>query len=189
MTLNLARAAAIGLAIAAAAPGLAQTAPAAPPAPPAGMMMHGGHGGGHGGHGAHGGRGGHGMMDMRAFPSMSEAGRKTMSEAMRAGGDRKVEREAVKAARDRMLAILDADRLDTNALKRAMEDERNAANSNRERRQSAMLGAFGKLSVADRKAFVADSRAMKTRMESRMKQWRGKRMMQGGGETPPPSPM
>jgi uncharacterized membrane protein len=183
MTMNLARATAIGLAIAAATPGLAQTAPAAPPAPPAGMMMHGGHGGGHGG------RGGHGMMDMRAFPSMSEAGRKTMSEAMRAGGDRKVEREAVKAARDRMLAILDADRLDTAALKRAMEDERNAANANRERHQAAMITAFGKLSVADRKAFVADSRAMKTRMESRMKQWRGKRMMHGGGETPPPSPM
>ena len=182
MTMNLARPAAIGLAIAAAAPGLAQSAPAAPPAPPAGMMMHAGPGG-------PGGPGGHGMMDMRAFPSMSEAGRKTMSEAMRAGGDRKAEHETVKAARDRMLAILDADRLDTAALKRAMEDERNAANANRERHQAAMIAAFGKLSVADRKGFVADSRAMKTRMESRMKQWRGKRMMHGGGDMPPPPPM
>ena len=48
-----------------------------------------------------------------------------------------------------------------------------------------MPPAFGKLSIADRKAFVADTRAMKTRMESRMKGWRGKR---GGMEDMPASP-
>ncbi|MFZ4689101.1 MAG: periplasmic heavy metal sensor [Polymorphobacter sp.] len=173
--------AAIG-ALLAAAPVLAQTAPPAPPAAPAaGKMMHGGMGG-------MGGMRGHGGMN--PYASMSEAGRATMRDAMRAGGDRKAEREQVKAARDRMLVLLDAERLDSSALKRAMDDERNAANASRERHQAAMLAAFGKLSVADRKAFVADSRAMKARMEQRVQQWRGKR---GAGmptdDMPPPPPM
>lgn len=181
MTIFSLRSAAIGLLLAGAVPAMAQTAPPAPPAPPAGgMMMHGGHGG-------------PGRMHGRGmFKSMSEAGRKTMMEAMHAGGDRKAEREQVKAARDRMLAVLDADRLDTAALKRTMEEERAVANAGRERHQAAMLAGFAKLSTADRKAFVADARAMKTRMETRMQHWRGKRMGDmggmGGDHMPPPPP-
>lgn len=170
------RAVTIGLMLAGAAPVLAQTpAPAAPAASaPAGghRMMRGGHGGG--------------MMHGKAFASMSEAGRATMREAMKAGGDRKTDHAAVKAARDRMLALLDAERLDSAALKRAMDEERNASNASRERHQTAMLAAFQKLSVADRKAFVADARAMRTRMESRMKEHRGKR---GMTDDMPPPPM
>ena len=184
MTILSLRNLAAGLLIAAAAPALAQMPP-----PPAGPM-----GGPMGGQMApggmrHGGPGGWG--DRAAFASMSEAGRKTMMDAMQAGGDRKAERDTVRAARDKMLAILDADRLDSAALKRAMDDERNAANASRERHQTAMLGAFAKLSVADRKAFVADSRAMKARMEERMQGWRGKRGMRGGmgGDMPPPPGM
>ncbi|PZN95416.1 MAG: hypothetical protein DCF31_06775 [Alphaproteobacteria bacterium] len=172
------RAAALGAVLLTAAPVLAQAAPPPPPAPGAGMMA--------GPEFRGRGRMGHG----KAFASMSEAGRKTMWEAMRGNEDRKENRQAVKAARDRMLTILDADRLDTNALKRAMDDERNAATVSRERHQAAMLTAFGKLSVADRKAFVADSRAMKSRMEARMQQWRSKRPMRGmggrDGEVPTP---
>ena len=167
------RAVAAGLMLSAAAPVLAQAAAPVAPVAPAGRMMRGGHGG---------------MMHDRAFPSMSEAGRATMREAMAAGGDRKAEREAVKAARDRMLAILDAERLDSAALKRAMEEERNAANASRERHQTAMLAAFSKLSLADRKAFVADSRAMKARIETRMQEWRGKRGARGDVPPPPSSP-
>lgn len=167
---NFARSGAmIALLLAAAAPVAAQM----PPPPPGGPAMAAGH---------HGGRGMHGRG---MFASMSEAGRKTMMEAMRGGGDRRAEREQVKAARDRMLTLLEAERLDTGALKRALDDERNAANASRERHQAAMLAAFGKLSVADRKAFVADARAMKDRMESRMKDRRGKR---GGMDDMPPPP-
>lgn len=151
-------AAAALLALAAAAPALAQPAP---PAAPQGTMRDRprpmeGHGGMHG----------------RAFASMSEAGRATMREQMRGGGDRREDREAVKAARDRMLVLLDAERLDTAALRRAMDDERKAANASRERAQAALLAGFTKLSVADRKAFVADARAMKSRVEGRVKAWR-----------------
>lgn len=174
---NFARSGAMfALLLAAAAPVAAQM----PPPPPGGPAMAAGH---HGGRGMHG----RGMDGRGMFASMSEAGRKTMMEAMRGGGDRRAEREQVKAARDRMLTLLEAERLDTGALKRALDDERNAANASRERHQAAMLAAFGKLSVADRKAFVADARAMKDRMESRMKDRRGKRG--GMDDMPPPPPM
>lgn len=149
----------------AALPVAAQQAPAPPPAHEGGMM----HKRLRGGHSAE-----------RMFPSMSEAGRATMRDAMAVGDSRRVEHEQIKAARDRMLTLLEAERLDTAALKRAMEEERNIANASRERRQAAMLTAFGKLSLADRKAFVTDSRAMKSRMEQRVEGWRARR-----GEMPP----
>lgn len=146
------------LLIGAASPALAQ---AAPPPPPIGnggrSMMAGPMGGG------------------RAFPSMSEAGRETMRTAMRGGDDRREDRDAIRAARERMLTILEADRLDTGALKRAMEDERRIAENSHQRRQAAMMQAFQQLSAADRKAFVADSRAMKDRMESRIERWKQRR--------------
>ena len=138
-----------------------------------------------------GGPGGPGMMGPdRAFASMSEAGRKTMRDAFGDREARKADHEAIKAARERMMTILDADRLDTNALRRAMDDERKLADTSHDRRQAAMMTALGKLSAADRKAFVADSRAMKARMETRMDDWRkrgGARGMGGrDGDMPPP---
>ena len=160
----------IALMLATAVPVVAQTPPPLP-----GMAPMGGPGPG-------GGR----MHGRAMFASMSEAGRKTMMEAMRAGGDRRDEMQQVKAARDRMLTLLEADKLDSAALKRALDDERNAANANRERHQAAMLAAFGKLSAADRKAFVVDARAMKSRMESRMQHRRGKRGGMAGDMPPPP---
>ena len=180
------RAMVLGTALIAAAPVLAQAVPA-----PAGAGMTAGPKSGM----RHGGPG---MMDSgmmgpdRAFASMSEAGRKTMRESMGSPDDRKADHEAVKAARDRMLTILDADKLDTGALRRSMDDERKLATASHDRRQAAMLAGFSKLSAADRKAFVADSRAMKTRMETRMEAWRkrgGPRGMGGrDGDMPPPPP-
>jgi Spy/CpxP family protein refolding chaperone len=163
MTTLTLRAAAFGLLIAA-VPAAAQQAAPTPPA--AGDMMHKRQRGGHG---------------ERMFPSMSEAGRATMREAMAAGDNRRTEHAQIKAARDRMLTLLEAERLDTGALKRAMDEERTIANASRERRQAAMLTAFGKLSVADRRAFVTDSRAMKSRMEERVEGWRARR---GGAASP-----
>jgi metal-sulfur cluster biosynthetic enzyme len=118
---------------------------------------------------------------------MSEAGRAIMKEAMMAGGDRRAERAKVEAARERMLAALDADRLDTGAVKRAMDEERALAEATRQERQAAMLAAFGKLSTVDRKAFVADSRAMKNRMDKRMQGWRERLRDRRSAPLAPPS--
>jgi len=131
------------------------------------------------------GRDRQGPMNYRSmFSSLSPAGQATMREAMRGNlAARQAEHDAVKAARDRMLTILDADRLDTGALKKAMADERAAANAGRDRMQASMAAGFAKLSLADRRAFVAEAKAMRARMEERMKDWRGR-----GGDGPPDPP-
>jgi hypothetical protein len=147
-------------ALIAAAPAFAQSAPPAPPAPP--QMGH--HAGQKGPHGMERGMG----MNARMFPSMSEAGRKTMHDAMMAGGNRRDDRQKVEAARDKMLAALEAERFDAGTVKRAMDEERALSDASRQQRQVAMLAAFQKLSAEDRKAFVTDSRAMKARMQGRM---------------------
>lgn len=117
------------------------------------------------------------------FSGLSEAGRATMREAMRGEREeRREDREAVRVARDRMLAVLEAERLDTAALRRAMDEERERANASRERAQAALLAGFAKLSAADRRAFVADARAMRGRMEGRFRQFRARR---GAGSEQP----
>lgn len=153
MTIKLIRAAGLGLLLAA-SPVLAQTPP--PAKAEAGMMQ--------------GDR-----MGGRMFASLSDAGRATMMEAMKAS-DWRAERTEVRAARDRMLTILEADRLDTAALKKAMDEERAISAASHERRQTAMLAAFSKLSVEDRKAFVTDARAMREKMQERMQGRMGERM-------------
>lgn len=166
MTMGFVRAAGLVL-LMAAGPVLAQPAPPEPPKQERGM----------------GGRGMRGEM----FAGMSEAGRGVMREAMRAGReDRMANREQVKAARDRMLGVLEADRLDVAALKRAMDDERKAADASHDRRQTAMLAAYQKLSVEDRKAFVAGARATREKMADRVQTMRERMrerrtMRQGGG--------
>jgi Spy/CpxP family protein refolding chaperone len=161
-------------ALLAAAPAIAQPAPPAPPAAPAPM------GGPHG-------RGMH--MGDRMFPSMSEAGRAIMREAMMTGGNRREDRQKMEAVRDKMLTVVSADKLDLAAIRRVMEEERALADASRQQRQSAMLAAIQKLSPEDRKAFVADSRAMKTRMEARMDGWRERwRQRRGGEPRPLPAP-
>ena len=158
------------------------TAPAfAQPAPPAPPAAH--HAGPH-----HGAGPKMGQMGARMFPSMSEAGRKTMHEAMMAGGNRRDDRQKVEAAREKMLAALEAERFDGGAVKRAMDEERSLADATRQQRQAAMLAAFQKLSPEDRKAFVIDSRAMKTRMQGRMDGWRDRvRRLRSDGEARPMS--
>ena len=113
-----------------AAPAFAQPAPPAPPA------AH--HAGPHHGAGSKMGR------HMGMFPSMSEAGRAIMREAMMAGGNRRDDRQKVEAAREKMLAALEAERFDAGAVKRAMDEERSLADATRQQRQAAMLAAFGR---------------------------------------------
>nr|WP_295663162.1 hypothetical protein [Polymorphobacter sp.] len=120
------------------------------------------------------------------FGAMSDTGRATMLAAMKSTDPHMVH-AATKAARDRMLAVLDADRLDPLALKRAMDDEREAASAAKLKQQGALLVAFQQLSLADRRAFVADARAMRSRMDNRMAEMRKR----GGGPDGmmPPPPM
>ena len=162
MSSPMLRAAALLLGAVTALPAAAQMPPPPPPPPGAPMMA---------GPGARGGQ---------MFPSMSPAGRTIMWEAMR-GDDKKSDREAVKAARDKVLTVLDAPTLDVAALKRAMDEERALVDVQQAERQAAMLAAFQKLTPADRKAFVTDARAMRDRMGAQMQQKRG-----GWGQTPPP---
>ena len=96
-----------------AAPAFAQAAPPAPPAPPAAHMGH--QGDAKAPHGME--RGMH--MGARMFPSMSETGRAIMRDAMMAGGNRREDRQKVEAAREKMLAALEAERFDAGAVKRA----------------------------------------------------------------------
>lgn len=143
-----------------AAPAVAQTPP--PLVAPGGL---------HEGHAMRGGRHGGPGMAMR---SLSPEGRQIMATAMREQADQ-ADRAALKAARDRVNELLGADRLDVAALRRAMDEERRLAGEQHQRRQEAMLGAFQKLSAADRKAFAADARTGRDRMGERMKAWRDKR--------------
>ena len=117
------------------------------------------------------------------WAGMSDAGQQAMRSAMR-GLDARTDRMAVREARDRMLAILDADRLDVAALRRAMEEERSAVTAQQARRQTAMLGAFQQLSAADRKAFVAGARVVRARVEQRATLRAERRSMRDGA--PPP---
>jgi uncharacterized membrane protein len=124
-----------------------------------------------------------GRMGGRMFQSLSEEGRATMREAMRAGS-RQTERAEIKVARDRMLTLLEADKLDTAALKRAMDEERRISAASHEARQAAMLAAYTKLSVADRKAYVTEARELQDKMQARMRGRmggeRGRRLREGG---------
>lgn len=118
------------------------------------------------------------MMNRGAFANMSDAGRATMREAMRAQHD-PGHWEKLRTARDRVSALLAADRLDVAALRRAMDEERKLADAQQGRRQAAMLDAFQKLSVEDRKAFAAAAGQGRDRIERRVKNWR-----EGGGRKP-----
>lgn len=104
-----------------------------------------------------------------AFAGMSEAGRAAMLAAMR-GVDRPVGKAEIAAARDRILNVLDAERLDPVALRRAMDDERAAVavqQAQQAKKRAVMLAGFEQLSLADRRAFVADARAIRDRVEAR----------------------
>ena len=180
------------LLLACAAPAVAQPAPPPPMgAPDAAMLGKGPNAGMKMRAGREGMRGGmHGAMGGAMFDALSPEGRKIMTDAMASAGDtRRADHEQVRAARDRMMAVLEADRLDTGALKRAMDDEQAASTASRSRMQAAMIAGFAKLTPADRKAFVAYGRAMRNRMEARMEAWRGMRG-RGGRDamTPPPPP-
>jgi uncharacterized membrane protein len=116
----------------------------------------------------------------RMFSQMSPEGQEIMRNAMRGLADPDARGE-VRAARDRVSQILAADRLDRAALERAMDEERRLVDAQHQRRQDAMVNAFTQLSAADRKAFVAEARSGRDRVEQRMKTWRDRRAAAGAG--------
>ena len=118
------------------------------------------------------------------FAGMTDAGKAIMRTAMR-DADPRTDRAATDAARDRMLTVLDADRLDPGALKRAMDDEREAASVAKARHQSAMIAGFQQLSLADRRAFVVNARAVRNVMKDRIA-FRDRREPRGPAAMPPP---
>lgn len=150
----------LGLALA--APALAQSAPPAPPASPAMQdgqpqvrvydMR----------------RGGEGRRDR--FGDISPEGRAILREAMRPDGD--TDRAAVRAARDRVQAVLMAERLDVAALRRAMDEENRLVDAMRDRRRAATLEAVQKLSLADRRAFAQSAAMGRERMDVRVMRFR-----------------
>ena len=105
-----------------------------------------------------------------AFAALSPDGRATVKAAMR-GVREDGTREKIEATRAQIMNLLDAEVLDLPALTRAMMTERNLSQGEQARRQAAMLAAYQKLSVADRHAFVAATRAMQARMAA----WRAAR--------------
>ncbi|WP_448586987.1 periplasmic heavy metal sensor [Thermaurantiacus sp.] len=111
-------------------------------------------------------------FDPRApvFGRVSPEGRQILSEAM--NRNRAADREALKAARDRINSLIAADRLDLPALRRAMEEERRLVDRQHAERQAALLEAVQKLSAADRKAFAEDALAGRRRAEARAESWR-----------------
>ncbi len=95
-----------------------------------------------------------------AFAGMSPEGRRVMSAAFL---DTRSEpsREAASAARERVLALLEADTLDQRALGEAMRAEDDILITQLNQRRQRMMQAFSQLSAADRKAWVRAVRAQR----------------------------
>ena len=150
------------LALAVAAPAIAQATPPTPPTAPGpgkDVVIH------------RLSPGMKGFHNMDRFEGMSAEGRAILREAMRP--QQKVEdREAVRAARQRVLNLIAAERLDVAAVRRAQAAERELVLKQHERQQEAMLAAYQKLSLADRKAFASGMRDREERMLEGLKRAR-----------------
>ncbi len=100
--------------------------------------------------------------------ALSLEGRRTMQDAFHgAMVANRPDQDRVAAARDRVVELMGAERLDAGGLKRAMDDERDAAQAMKGRQQAALLGALQRLSPADRLAFAESSRNLRGRFERR----------------------
>lgn len=103
------------------------------------------------------------------FPNVSSEGRALLRQAMATS---EADRAAVRAARERVNALIAADRLDVAALGKAMAEERALVDRQQAARQSALLVALQQMSAADRQAFAEDARRGRDRMEKRVMRWR-----------------
>ena len=105
-------------------------------------------------------QGGQGARRAQAdlYAGMSPQGRQIMSEAMLQGSDAGA-RDQWMAAHERMLATLEREPLDRDALADAMKAQGRILDEAEARRRDAMLRGFSLLSAADRKAWAANDRA------------------------------
>ncbi len=119
------------------------------------------------------------------FQGISEAGRVQLRGVMMdaRSPDNRAE---IRAARMKILDLVDEEDLNVAAIQRAQAEERAIVARHAKARQDAMLAAIRKLSPADRKAFSANMRQMDGRMEERMKRVRG--MMHEDRMTHPAAP-
>ncbi|MDO9488910.1 MAG: periplasmic heavy metal sensor [Sphingomonadaceae bacterium] len=157
MTRTTLKAAAAALAVAIAAPAFAQGQPPGPP--PRDVQIR------------RISPGMTGFHEMDRFAGMSAEGRATLREAMKPRQSAE-DRAAVRAARQRVLTLIAAERLDVAAVRRAQAAERDLVVKQHERQQDAMLAAYQKLSVADRKAFADGMRDREERMLEGLKKAR-----------------
>lgn len=113
-----------------------------------------------------------GMAGFRfALRDISPEGQAIMREAL--GGLREDgTREGIQAARERMIALLGAERLDVAALQRVMLEERNLVMGQHSRVQNALLAAFQRLSPEDRRTFAAGASEARVRLDERRRMWR-----------------
>ncbi len=96
------------------------------------------------------------------FASLSPEGKTIVWSAMKSLHDGT--QDQIEAVRTRELGLLAADRLDVSALSRVMSEECNLAAGMETRKQAALLSAYQRLSVADRRAFVQTARELQARV-------------------------
>lgn len=98
------------------------------------------------------------------FGGLSQEGKTIVWSAMKTLQDGTPHR--IEMVRAHELDLLGADTLDVADLRRTMTEERNLAQGQEMRRQEALLGAYQRLGVADRRAFVSAARELQARVEA-----------------------
>jgi uncharacterized membrane protein len=135
-----------------------------------------------------GGEGGK-LMGLRlrdVMMKLSPEGRKIMMDSMRAQPDlMKENREKQRINHDRILAIINADKFDAGALKKAFAEERNLNEAAQQNRQDALVSTLSKLSDADRKIVATSMMEMRDKMQERAGKWRDHK---GRSNMPKPTP-
>lgn len=97
------------------------------------------------------------------FTDMSPQGAAIIAEAMQAQRIPS-NAEEVRKARQKVLDLISAEKLDIEAIRRAQAEERALAIKEHARAQEKMLKAYQRLSVQDRRAFAEGMRAQEERM-------------------------
>jgi len=116
-------------------------------------------------------------------PRMSEDGRKIMGETMRAKRQ-DVDREKLRAVREKIATIVGAPKLDVGALRAAMRDERQLVDLRHANHQERMIAALQKLSPEDRKIFAERANHQRKNIDRRMHHKRTMQPAAGPAQTP-----
>ncbi len=97
------------------------------------------------------------------FEGMSPQGAAVIAEAMQAQRIPS-NAEEVRRARQKVLDLISAEKLDIDAIRKAQAEERSLAIKEHARAQEQMLKAYQRLSLQDRRAFAAGMRVQEERM-------------------------